>query len=56
MPNAKVGTLVIAAELANGIRREKAGQATFKVDKGKNIHVSIGKMSFTDEQLLINFK
>jgi ribosomal protein L1 len=26
------------------------------VDKGKNIHAQIGKMSFTDDEILINFR
>lgn len=28
------------------------GQVSYRVDIGKNIHALIGKLSFTDEQLL----
>lgn len=56
MPNPKVGTLVNDKDLANAIIRAKAGQVNFRVDSGKNIHAQIGKITFTDEQLLQNFK
>lgn len=56
MPNPKVGTLVSEKELPAAVTRAKAGQVSFRVDSGKNIHAQIGKISFTDEQLLQNFK
>lgn len=56
MPNPKVGTLVSDKELYNAVVRAKAGQVNFRVDSGKNIHAQIGKATFTDEQLLQNFK
>lgn len=56
MPNAKLGTLVPFEELPDALRMAKAGQVTFRVDSGKNIHTQIGKMSFTDEQLLLNWR
>lgn len=56
MPNPKIGTLVADKELSSAITRAKAGQVTFRVDSGKNIHAPIGKITFTDEQLLANFK
>lgn len=34
----------------------KAGQVSFRVDDGRNIHTQIGKMSFSDEQLLENWR
>jgi large subunit ribosomal protein L1 len=42
--------------MANAVLQAKAGQVNFKVDKGKNIHAQIGKITFTDEQLLRNMK
>ncbi len=56
MPNPKVGTLVSDKELAGAVVRAKAGQVNFRVDAGRNIHAQIGKITFTDEQLLKNFK
>lgn len=56
MPNPKVGTLVNDKEMAAAVTRAKAGQVSFKVDAGKNIHAQIGKITFTEEQLLKNFK
>lgn len=56
MPNAKVGTLVSDKEMFNSIERAKAGQVNYRVDSGKNIHAPIGKITFTDEQLMVNLK
>lgn len=36
--------------------RAKAGQVNFRVDAGKNIHAQIGKITFSDEELLRNMK
>lgn len=48
MPNAKLGTLVPFEELPLALQQAKAGQVSFRVDDGRNIHTQIGKMSFTD--------
>ena len=37
------------------IREAKAGRVEYRVDRGGNIHVPIGKVSFDDQQLLENF-
>ena len=55
MPNAKIGTLVPYHELPNALELAKAGQVSFRVDQGRNIHAHIGKMGFTDEQLMANW-
>lgn len=47
MPNAKVGTLVPESELFRVINEAKAGQITFRVDSGRNLHALIGKIDFT---------
>ncbi|MBF0279578.1 MAG: 50S ribosomal protein L1 [SAR324 cluster bacterium] len=52
MPNPKVGTVTF--ELADLIKNIKAGQVEFKVDKVGNLHVPVGKISFTAEKLLEN--
>lgn len=56
MPNAKVGTLGKDEPLLRMIKEAKAGQVTFRVDTGRNLHSPLGKLSFTDDQLLLNFK
>ncbi len=55
MPNPKAGTVVPAADLPRTIQEAKAGRVEFRLDKTANIHVSIGKVSFTAEKLFENF-
>jgi len=54
MPSPKAGT--VTQDVAKAINEIKAGKIEFKVDKGGNIHTLFGKMSFSKEQLLENFK
>ncbi len=54
MPNPKTGTVVPAADLPRAIREAKAGRVEFRVDKTGNLHVPIGKVSFTEQQLTEN--
>ena len=54
MPNPKAGTVVPAADLPRVIREAKAGRVEFRLDKTANIHVAIGKVSFTEEKLFEN--
>lgn len=51
MPNPKAGTVVQADNMANAIEEAKAGRVEFRLDKTANIHVPIGKTSFTEEAL-----
>jgi len=55
MPNPKAGTVVPAADLPRTIQEAKAGRVEFRLDKTANIHVSIGKVSFTAQKLFENF-
>ena len=55
MPNPKAGTVVNANDLPRAIREAKAGRVEFRLDKTANIHVSVGKVSFSAEQLYDNF-
>ena len=55
MPNPKAGTVVNANDLPRAIKEAKAGRVEFRLDKTANIHVSVGKVSFTTEQLSDNF-
>ncbi len=54
MPNPKVGTVTF--ELTNVIKSIKAGQVEFKVDKKGNLHIPVGKVSFTTDKLTDNIK
>lgn len=55
MPNPKAGTVVPAADIARAITEAKAGRVEFRLDKTANIHVQVGKASFTAEKLMENF-
>lgn len=55
MPNPKAGTVVNAADLPRAIKEAKAGRVEFRLDKTANIHVSVGKVSFSVDQLFDNF-
>lgn len=52
MPNPKSGT--VTADVGGAVREVKAGKIDFRVDKTGIIHVSIGKVSFSSEQLADN--
>ena len=54
MPNPKAGTVVPEEDLPRAIKEAKAGRVEFRVDKTANIHVSIGKASFDEQQLFEN--
>ncbi|WEV41042.1 50S ribosomal protein L1 [Lactobacillus sp. ESL0684] len=53
MPNPKTGTVTMDIEKA--VKNVKAGQVEYRVDRQAAIHAAIGKVSFTDEQLIENF-
>jgi len=55
MPNPKAGTVVGANDLPRAIKEAKAGRVEFRLDKTANIHISIGKASFSTDQLYENF-
>lgn len=54
MPNPKGGTLVPAEDIPRAIEEARAGRVEYRNDKTANIHVPIGKVSFSEEQLLGN--
>jgi len=54
MPNPKVGTVTM--DVAQAVKNAKGGQVTYRVDKKGIIHAGIGKVSFTEEQLMDNAK
>src|SRR5216117_1826280 len=49
MPNPKTGT--VTEDTARAVREVKAGRVEFKIDKAGNIHVPVGKASFTANQI-----
>ena len=53
MPSPKAGT--VTQDLAATIDEVKKGRIEFRLDKTGNIHAGIGKISFTDEQLIENY-
>lgn len=55
MPNPKAGTVVPAQDIERAIKEAKAGRVEFRLDKTSNIHVSIGKASFSANQLIENY-
>jgi large subunit ribosomal protein L1 len=55
MPSPKAGTIVPDADLARVVKELKAGRVEFRLDKTANIHVQIGRASFSKEQLFENF-
>ncbi|MCQ9210259.1 50S ribosomal protein L1 [Granulicatella seriolae] len=54
MPNPKTGTVTM--DVTKAIEEIKAGKVTYRVDRVGNIHVPIGKVSFSDEKLVENMK
>ncbi|MGN1230134.1 MAG: 50S ribosomal protein L1, partial [Prevotella sp.] len=54
MPNPKSGTVTM--DVAKAVKEVKQGKIDFKVDKAGIVHASIGKVSFTPEQIYENAK
>ena len=54
MPNPKSGTVTM--EIGKAVKEVKAGKIDFKVDKFGIVHTSVGKISFTPEQIVDNAK
>lgn len=52
MPNPKSGT--VTNNIGDAVRQVKAGKIDFRVDKAGIVHTSIGKVSFTPEQIADN--
>lgn len=54
MPNPKLGT--VTADVAGAIGAARRGQVEFKVEKKGILHAPIGKVSFSEEQLMENLR
>ena len=53
MPNPKTGTVTV--DVAKAVKDAKAGKVEFRADKQGMIHVPLGKMKFSTEDLMKNF-
>ncbi|GAB2484676.1 50S ribosomal protein L1 [Jatrophihabitans fulvus] len=53
MPNPKTGT--VTPDVAKAVTDIKGGKISFRVDKQANLHLIIGKASFSPEQLVENY-
>lgn len=54
MPNPKLGT--VTPNVAQAVKDAKSGQVEYRVEKQGIIHSGIGKLSFSDDALMANFK
>ncbi|TEU08126.1 MAG: 50S ribosomal protein L1 [Anaerolineales bacterium] len=55
MPSPKAGTIVQPQDLADTIQEFRLGRVQFRLDRGGNLHIPIGKVSFETEQLMDNW-
>lgn len=53
MPNPKTGT--VTQDITKAVNEIKGGKITFRVDKHSNLHMIIGKASFSADQLVDNY-
>ncbi|MGO8874358.1 MAG: 50S ribosomal protein L1 [Acidimicrobiales bacterium] len=54
MPNPKTGT--VTTDVARAVSEFRGGRVEYRTDRVGNIHVPIGKASFTRDQLITNFR
>lgn len=52
MPNPKLGT--VTSDIATAVKNAKSGQVEYRVEKAGIVHAGVGKISFTEENLLQN--
>jgi len=53
MPNPKAGTVTM--DVTKAVKDIKAGKIEYRLDKANIIHCPVGKISFTEQQLMENF-
>ena len=53
MPNPKTGTVTV--DVAKAVKDAKAGKVEFRADKQGMVHVPLGKMKFSSEDLMKNY-
>tara|TARA_Y100001970_G_C14214761_1_gene848996 strand:+ start:1252 stop:1941 length:690 start_codon:yes stop_codon:yes gene_type:complete len=54
MPNPKLGT--VTQDIKNAVTNAKSGQVQFKNDKSGIVHAGIGKLDFSEDDLMDNLK
>ena len=54
MPNPKAGTIAQPEDIPAMIQQLRQGRVEFRVDRTSNLHIPIGKVSFTADQLMEN--
>ena len=54
MPNPKVGTVTM--DVTKAVQEVKAGKVEYRTDKAGNIQLSVGKASFSEDQLRDNIR
>src|SRR4051812_42640539 len=54
MPNPKVGTVTM--DVAKAVEESKAGKVEYRTDRTAIVHMTLGKTSFEDRQLLENYQ
>jgi large subunit ribosomal protein L1 len=52
MPNPKVGTVTM--DVARAVQELKGGKVEYRVDRAGNVHVPVGKVSFSEQDLVDN--
>jgi large subunit ribosomal protein L1 len=54
MPSPRAGT--VTQDIASAVADYKAGKVEFRVDVGGNVHCVVGKLSFSEQQLMENIQ
>jgi large subunit ribosomal protein L1 len=54
MPNPKVGTVTM--DVGKAVEESKAGKVEYRTDRTAIVHMTVGKTSFSDQQLLENYQ
>ncbi len=54
MPNPRAGTVVQAEDIAHAIGELKQGRVEFRTDRTANLHIPIGKLSFSEDAIMAN--
>ena len=54
MPNPRNNTVLDAGNIPRAVREGKSGRVEFRLDRTNLVHMALGKVSFTDEQLSEN--
>ena len=54
MPNPKLGTVTV--DVANAVKKAKAGEVQYRVEKNGIVHAGVAKASFSEDQIYDNAK